>query len=61
MVLGRKPVQEERAKAQDKSGQRAGARQSRPMAGSARHPELVTAWLVELFLLRDVPVGIPRG
>src|SRR5262249_52290998 len=39
MVSGRKPVQEERATAQDNDGQPAGARQQRSLAGSARHAE----------------------
>src|SRR5712675_2911992 len=59
MVPGHKPVQEERATAQDNSGQPAGARQQRPMAGSARHAEQISARLVELLLLRDAPVRIP--
>ncbi len=60
MVPGHKPVQEERATAQDNSGQPAGARQQRPMAGSARHAEQISARLVELLLLRDAPVSIPQ-
>ncbi len=60
MVFGHKPVQEERATAQDNSGQPAGARQQRPMAGSARHAEQISARLVELLLLRDAPVSIPQ-
>src|SRR6266849_764729 len=60
MVPGHKPVQEERATAQDNSGQHAGARQQRPMAGSARHAEQISARLVELLLLRDAPVSIPQ-
>src|SRR3984893_6423514 len=60
MVPGHKPVQEERATAQDNSGQPAGARQQRPMAGSARHAKQISARLVELFLLRDAPVRIPQ-
>src|SRR3984893_3385405 len=43
MVPGHKPVQEERATAQDNSGQPAGARQQRPMAGSARHAKQISA------------------
>src|SRR5262245_8172590 len=39
MVSGRKPVQEERATAQDNDGQPAGARQQRSLAGSARHAD----------------------
>src|ERR1700738_2360424 len=35
MVPGHKPVQEERATAQDNSGQPAGARPQRPMRGNA--------------------------
>src|SRR5215813_14212046 len=60
MVPGHKPVQEERATAQDNSWQPAGARQQRPMAGSARHAEQISARLVELLLLRDAPVSIPQ-
>ncbi|HEX7265371.1 MAG TPA: reverse transcriptase domain-containing protein [Candidatus Dormibacteraeota bacterium] len=60
MVPGHKPVQEERATAQDDSGQPAGARQQRPMAGSARHAKQISARLVELLLLRDAPVSIPQ-
>jgi len=60
MVPGHKPVQEERATAQDNSGQPAGARQQRPMAGSARHAKQISARLVELLLLRDAPVRIPQ-
>ena len=48
MVSERKPVQEERATAQDKGWQSAGARQQRSVARSARHAEQVSAWLVEL-------------
>src|SRR5215469_6687166 len=40
--------------------QPAGARQQRPMAGSARHAEQISARLVELLLLRDAPVSIPQ-
>jgi RNA-directed DNA polymerase len=60
MVPGHKPVQEERATAQDNSGQPAGARQQRPMAGSARHAKQISARLVELLLLRDAPASIPQ-
>src|SRR6266404_94252 len=60
MVPGHKPVQEERATAQDNSGQPAGARQQRPVAGSARHAEQISERLVELLLLRDAPVSIPQ-
>jgi hypothetical protein len=52
--------QEERATAQDNSGQPAGARQQRPMAGSARHAEQISARLVELLLLRDAPVRVRK-
>ena len=60
MVSGREPVQEERATAQDEGRQSAGARQQRSMARSARHAEQVSARLVELLLLRDASIGIPR-
>ena len=58
LVSGRKPVQEERATAQDEGRRPAGARQQRSMAGSARHAEQVSARLVELLLLRDASGGI---
>src|SRR5918995_6311660 len=51
-VSGRKPVQEERATAQDQGRQPAGARQSRTVARSARQAEQGPARLVELLLLR---------
>ena len=43
-----------------KVAQSAGARQQRSVAGSARHAEQVSARLVELLLLRDASIGIPR-
>ena len=60
LVSEREPVQEERATAQDEGWQSADARQQRSVARSARHAEQVTAWLVELLLPRDAPIGIPR-
>src|SRR5262245_22036584 len=60
LVSEREPVQEERATAQDKGWQSAGARQQRSVARSARHAEQVSAWLVELLLPRDASIGIPR-
>src|SRR5215475_251946 len=60
LVLERQSVQEERATAQDKGWQSAGARQQRSMARSARHAEQGSAWLVELLLPGDAPIGIPR-
>ena len=60
MVSEREPVQEEHATAQDEGRRSAGARQQRSVAGSARHAEQISARLVELLLLRDASVGIPR-
>ena len=60
LVSEREPVQEERATAQDEGWQSAGAWQQRSMARSARHAEQLSAWLVELLLPWDTPIGIPR-
>jgi hypothetical protein len=60
LVSEREPVQEERATAQDEGWQSAGAWQQRSMARSARHAEQLSAWLVELLLPWDAPIGIPR-
>src|ERR1700740_2637334 len=53
MLSGRKPVQEERATAQDDGRQPTGARQQRSVVGSAHHTEQVAARLVELLLLTE--------
>jgi len=60
LVSEREPVQEERATVQDEGWQSAGAWQQRSVARSARTAEHVSAWLVELLLPRDAPIGIPQ-
>jgi hypothetical protein len=60
VVSERGPLQEEHATAQDEGWKTAGAWQQRPVARSARHAEQVPAWLVELLLPRDTPIGIPQ-